>query len=226
VALGACTCQVPSWSCSTDAAGRGTHGPTEHTSAAARHGCHHRIEVPARPSWGPCPTGLPPPARGLEAPLPAPVSHWPPSLLQLSAEGAGGQREKPPSSLLQERLLASSKRGNRSPALFPLQDGKSWVSYRSPQSLWAAPWSGSDWRPEAGQGLCFASPPSSLCPLPPCPRTSSAAGCSARSRLSAPASLPGSARQGRSPPLVPGGQVSLLEGEGMAATALCLPCRL
>jgi len=144
----------------------------------------------------------------------------PPLSLQHSAECDGGQREKPPSSLLQERLLASSKRTIRSPAPFRLLLGKGWVSYRSPQSLWAAPWSGCDRRPEAGRGLRLASPSSSLRPLPV---------GSARSRQSAPASLPGSARQGRSPPLVPGGQVSLLLGKGtmgMAATALCLPCRL
>jgi len=82
-----------------------------HLHEASRHHSQHQ-----------CPTGLP-------------------LSLQLSAECAGGQREKPPSSLLQERVLPSSERSNRSLAPFRLPLGKGWVRYRSPQSLWAAPWS-------------------------------------------------------------------------------------
>ena len=124
--------------CSAGAAGRGAQGPPVHGGAAARHGCHCRLEVPAHPSWGPLPRrsmSTCPRPRGTAPSTGVPTD---PSLsLQLGGDGAGGPKEKPHTCLLHQCLLASSRRGHAGPGCFPLLPGKRWVS---PQSLWAAPW--------------------------------------------------------------------------------------
>ena len=53
--LGAGSCQVPSRLCSVGAGGTRAQGPAAHSSAATRHACHRRIEVPTHPCWGPLP---------------------------------------------------------------------------------------------------------------------------------------------------------------------------
>ena len=109
--------------------------------------CVHLHEASRHRSQHQCPTG-------------------PPLSLQLSAECDGGQREKPPRSLLQERLLASSERAIRNPAPFHLPLGKGWVSYRSPQSLWAAPGLDLTGDQRQGRGSAWLPHPHPFVPFP------------------------------------------------------------
>ena len=150
--------------------------------------------------------------RGTTAPSTS-VQQDPPSLsLQQSGGGARGQKEEPLRSLLQECLLASSKSRHAGPGHYSLLRGKCWLSYRSPQSSGLLPGHRAlrdNRRSKARQGIDFALPPSSLCPLPVGLATSSAAGCSAHSSVPAPRLPLGTARQRRHPLLVWGVQIHL-----------------
>jgi len=193
VARGAGSCRVPLRLCSADAAGRGAQGPALHSGAAARHACHRRIEVPARPSCGPLTRGPCPAAQGLEALLPAPVSDWPLSLCSSVEMVLEGKKQ----SLLRAcfaSVLCLPAEGEM-PGLnidlhITVSAGRAAGAPSSPGLLPGRPVSPSDQGSEAGQGLGLAFPPTALCPLPVGLPTSSAAGCSARSTLSAPGSLP------------------------------------